>query len=137
MAIAVLQRVGPDRNRQRLLCGVGRPRVALSRQHARDVDLERDHGDVTIDGRADAQGAAATGGDQIGFADVRLRERRVETTKKHNHEGHEEHEVKQQLCPFVPFMSFVVNIVFVSVTASQPGLASWPALHGISFSPSV
>ena len=37
--LLVLQRVGPDGNRERLLCGVGGPRVALARQHARDAHL--------------------------------------------------------------------------------------------------
>src|SRR6185436_13786054 len=85
---AVLQRVGADRNRERLLGG-------LAGKHARDVDLERNRRDVTVESGTNAEGAAAAGRREIGFGQLALGEHRVKPTKEENHEDGEEHEGKK------------------------------------------
>jgi hypothetical protein len=48
MAIQVLQRVGPNCDRKRLLRGIARPGIRFSGEHTRDVRLQRNRSHASV-----------------------------------------------------------------------------------------
>ncbi len=72
MAIDVLEGIGPDSDRQRLLCRLRGARLTFPGQHARHVDFQRDYGDTSVDGRSDPKRSAGAGGDKIRLANLSL-----------------------------------------------------------------
>jgi hypothetical protein len=68
----ILERVGPEGDRERLLRRIRRFWIALGSEHTSDIRFERDVGDTAVGDCADPNGAPAAGGDRHGLGHIEL-----------------------------------------------------------------